>query len=112
MVELRPILQNNELFETEAVIFQLHNPLRLAKRNRVGALYSSERFTDLEANLLYFQDTYRRVLDRRRTEANGVRPDDPADARARAHLYAYVETQLADVERKLARLRDADAERR
>ncbi len=60
------------------------------------------RFTQLEWNLRWFEERYRDILARR-----GARDWIPRSAAWRAErerYYGYVERQLADVERLLARL--------
>ena len=47
---------------------------------------------------------YRRILAERPSDWQAV-AEDAADRRARAHYYRHIETQLADVTEKLARLR-------
>jgi hypothetical protein len=103
LVELRPVHRNNHLYETEPVLFQLRNPFRRAKRDRVGDLFAKAEYTDLKANLEYFRAAYQQILDDRSRDSE-VRPDDFAEERALAHFYRYVETQLADVKSKLARM--------
>lgn len=103
MIEVIPVHQHNELYETDAAIFMLTNPLRRSKERRVNALVDDPRNTDLEANLRHFQVLYREILAGR-PPGFEVQPDDDAKTRARAHYYDYVEAQLAEVNEMLERL--------
>jgi hypothetical protein len=108
MLKLIPVHQQNELYETDAAIFMLENPFRQRKSRTVRELFDEPRNTDLEANLLHFQELYRRILAERPSDWQAVAADD-ADRRARAHYYRHIEAQLGDVNEKLARLRAMDA---
>jgi hypothetical protein len=70
----------------------------------VRDLFDEPRNTELEANLLHFQELYRRILAERPADWQAV-TEDTADRRARAHYYRHIEAQLEDVTEKLARLR-------
>jgi hypothetical protein len=104
MLELIPVHQKNELYETDVAIFILKNPFRRWKSRTVGELFDEPRNTELEANLLHFQELYRRILAERPSDWQAV-AEDTADRRARAHYYRHIEAQLEDVTEKLARLR-------
>ena len=85
-------------------IFMLKHPFRRQKSRTVRDLLDEPRNTELEANLLHFQELYRRILAERPSDWQAVTADS-ADRRARAHYYRHIEAQLEDVTEKLARLR-------
>lgn len=104
MLNIIPVHQKNELYETDLAIFMLRNPFRRAKSERVEDLFDKPHNTDLEANLLHFQQRYTNILAER---PENWRADEESDAedRARDHYWRYIEAQLADVNEKLTRLR-------
>ena len=104
MLKLIPVHQNNELYETDTAIFMLTHPFRRGKSVSVGDLFDDPRNTDLEANLLHFEQLYGRILAQRPPDWRAD-SEDSADRRSRAHYYRYIEAQLADVKKKRARLR-------
>jgi hypothetical protein len=104
MLKVIPVHQKNELYETDVAIFMLKNPFRRRKSRTVDELFDEPRNTDLEANLLHFQQLYRRILAERPSDWQAV-AEDAADRRARAHYYRHIEAQLEDVTEKMARLR-------
>jgi hypothetical protein len=104
MLKVIPVHQKNELYETDVAIFMLKNPFRRGKSRTVGDLLDEPRNTELETNLLHFQQLYRRILSERPSDWQAVSADS-ADHRARAHYYRHIEAQLEDVTEKLARLR-------
>ena len=103
MLQIVPVHQPNEVYETDATIFLLSNPLRKGKADKVNELFDEPHFTDLEANLRHFQQLYGRALAGRPAEAE-LQTDRSAEHRARDHYYRYIEAQLADVNRKLEQL--------
>ena len=104
MLELIPVHQKNELYETDVAIFMLKNPFRRQKSHTVGDLFREPHNTNLEANLLHFKQLYGRILAERPSDWQAA-AEDSADRRARAHYYRHIEAQLEDVTEKLARLR-------
>ena len=103
LLQVLPIHQPNDLYETDAAIFMLTHPFRKGKTENVGAMLGDPHLTDLETNLLHFQQLYSRVLAEQPSEAE-LLEGKPADGRARRHYYAYITQQLADVNRKLEQL--------
>ena len=104
MLKVIPVHQKNELYETDMAIFMLKHPFRRRKSATVRDLLDEPRNTELEANLLHFQELYRRILAERPSDWQAV-AEDTADRRARAHYYRHIEAQLEDVNEKLGRLR-------
>ncbi|MDJ0851394.1 MAG: hypothetical protein QNK04_23715 [Myxococcota bacterium] len=104
LVQIIPVHQNNELYETDVAIFMLTHPFHRGKSLDVRDLFDVPEFTDLEANLLHFQELYGKVLAERPEDWD---VDTSGDARstARAHYYRYIQAQLEDVNAKLRRLR-------
>jgi len=103
LLQVIPIHEPNELYETDAAIFMLTNPFRKGKTESVAAMLDDPHWVDLEANLLHFQQLYGRVLGEQPSEAE-LLVGKPADRRARRHYYNYIAAQLADVNRKLEHL--------
>ncbi len=108
LVQIIPVHQDNELYETDMAIFLLESPFRHRKSRRVNDLYDDPRFTDLEANLLHFQGLYGRILAARPADWE-AEPGADAEQTAREHYYRYIEAQLEDVDDKLRQLRSLPA---
>ncbi len=104
LIQIIPVHQKNELYETEVAIFVLRSPFLRGKSHQVVDLFDLPEYTDLEANLLHFQELYGRVLAERPADWEA---DVSADAKstARTHYYRYIEAQLEDVNAKLRQLR-------
>jgi len=100
MLQVIPVHQPNELYETDAAIFLLTNPFRKGRVERVSELFDDPHAIELETNLLHFQELYSRVLAERPAGWK-LEPRASADLRARDHYYRYIEAQLADVNEKL-----------
>ena len=103
MLEVIPIHQRNDLYDTRMRIFMLRSPFRRAKGRRVDSLFDEPRNTDLETNLVYFRGLYQGILEGRPVDWNDALEGDEREA-ARAVYYRYIEAQLADVNDKIERL--------
>ena len=103
LLERIPVHQNNELWETDVRIFVLESPFLRGKSSRVGKLFNERRNTDVETNLLYFRERYRKILAGRPEDWNSVAEGDDY-AMVRERYYEYMQESLADVEAKLREL--------
>ncbi|HET6522095.1 MAG TPA: hypothetical protein VFG47_20070 [Geminicoccaceae bacterium] len=92
-----PVHGGNDLYETRYRILALEGPLA-PRHHEVLSLLRERRNTDVVANLRYFESWYRAILAGRPRRL----PGHPGDFTSR--YYRYIERQLAEVERKLARL--------
>jgi hypothetical protein len=101
LLETLPAHQANVLYDTQFRLFVLENPLLRRKSRAVHRMLRDARFTDLRANLVYFQERYRAMLKRHAAEAptgaHGRRCRAVQEAHAR-----YLQTQLEAVTEKLA----------
>ena len=96
-IEVQP---DNELYDTHFNLFVLEGLLMRSKTRRARRMLSESRYTDIEANLRYFEGRYEAIL--------GNRPDTWGKASGRGDFhetrrlhYEYVERQLEDVRAKL-----------
>lgn len=100
LVTTLPIHAENDLYDTRVRIL-LFQPLLLRPQSRTAErLLGDIRFIDLSTNLLHFELLYQRLLNDRETGGWYT----PSYGRAREAYHAYLEEQLADVRRLLARL--------
>jgi hypothetical protein len=99
-----PVHRPNQLYDTRLQMFVLEGPMEHAS-GRVRALLGDGRFTQLEPNLLYWEERYRKILEGR----SRARPW-PLSAREdalRERYYEYVASQLAEVRELLERVYEA-----
>jgi hypothetical protein len=101
LLETAPVHRPNDLYDTSLQMFVVEGPREAATRE-VRALLGDARFTQLEPNLLYWEERYRRILDR--LGAPGWWPLGDADTALRERYRGYVAAQLADVRDLLQRL--------
>jgi hypothetical protein len=99
-IEVHP---DNDLYDTHFKLFVLEGLLLRNKTRKARRMIAESRYTDLEANLRYFEGRYEVIL--------GKRPDDWRKASAgddfhetRRLYYEYIESQLEDVQAKLVQL--------
>lgn len=104
LLETAPVHRPNDLYDTSLQMFVVEGP-RSAATREVGALLGDARFTQLEPNLLYWQDRYEGIRARR-GEA-GWWPLSRGDRALRERYDAYVAAQLAEVRELLRRIYDA-----
>ena len=103
MLKLIGVHQNNELYDTRMRIFVLEPPLLKPKSRRVTAMFGEDRYTQIEANLLYYKQRYEAILHKRPKDWDQA-PWWSSYMKARKKYYEYIEDQLRDVNEKLARL--------
>jgi hypothetical protein len=96
-----PVHRPNQLYDTSLQMFVVEGPMEAAS-NRARGLLGDGRFTQLEPNLLYWEDRYRRILDER--SERSFWPRSAEDAALRQRYYEYVAAQLADVRALLQRV--------
>jgi hypothetical protein len=96
-----PVHRPNQLYDTSLQMFALEGPGERATR-QVQEIIGDARFTQLEPNLLYYEQLYREAL------AHGQRgswlPESPEDRELRARYDAYLEAQREEVSELLSRL--------
>ena len=103
LMKLIPMHQDNELYDTRVRIFVLENPILKPKSRRVTELISDWRTTGVAANLRYFRELYRKILDQKPADWDQVSPGDNY-TEVRKRYYEYIENQLNDVNDKFGQL--------
>ena len=103
LLEYIPVHLNNALYDVRHQIFVLEAPIFRPKSRRINNMYEDFRYTDVEENLLYYRERYRKALSRRPSNWDQVDDKDQRSKVQRAY-YEYIEAQLADVDRKLQQL--------
>jgi hypothetical protein len=92
-----PVRPGNELFDPQPRLLVLQGPLTRRTTRRLLGMLDEPRFTELDANLLHFEDLYREIL---------ARPpqDDPFAAlrgdryrRVRRRYLSVIESELREV---------------
>ena len=96
-----PVHRPNELYDTSLQMFVVEGPGELAT-GRLEEIIEDGRFTQLEPNLLYYEERYREILAR--GGDSGWRPRSEEDRELRARYDAYVAAQLEEVRELLRRL--------
>jgi hypothetical protein len=96
-----PVHRPNELYDTSLQMFVVEGPGGLAT-GRLQETLSDARFTQLEPNLLYYEQRYREILARKGDA--GWWPRSAEDQELRARYEAYVAAQLEDVRELIRRL--------
>lgn len=92
-----PVHPDNEVFDTQPRILALQGPLRLRQTRRLVQLLDDPRYTELEANLRFFEERYRGILSRREEQDwfESVRGD--RYRRVRRRYFSVIEQGLAEV---------------
>ena len=96
-----PVHRPNELYDTSLQMFAVEGPGELAT-GRVQEITHDARFTQLEPNLLHYEERYREILARK-GDAGWWRPS-AEDRELRARYDAYIAAQLEEVRELLRRL--------
>ena len=107
LIKTAPVHRPNQLYDTSLQMFVLEGPGKLAS-GRVQELNTDARFTQLEPNLLYYEELYREILAHK--EGAGWWPRSAEDQELRARYEAYFTAQLAQVRELIRRLPGFDAE--
>jgi hypothetical protein len=101
LLESAPVHRPNELYDTSLQMFVVEGPGERAT-GRFRELATDARFTQLEPNLLYYEERYRRILAQ--PQGAGWWPRSAEDEAMRARYRAYVAAQLAEVRDLIGRL--------
>jgi hypothetical protein len=101
LLESAPVHRPNELYDTSLQMFVVEGPLEPAT-GRFHDLAVDARFTQLEPNLLYYEERYREILAR--PKGAGWWPLSAEDRDLRARYDAYLAAQLEEVRALIARL--------
>lgn len=104
VLTFEPVHQNNELYDTRYQIFVLEAPIFRPKSHKITKMYEQPRFTEIAANLKYFQSRYQQILADRPKDWDQAGPDADDYTRTRKLYYEYIQAQLDDVELKLKQL--------
>lgn len=102
LLNTAPVHRPNDLYDTSLQMFVFEGP-REAATKRVQSLVNDARYTELEANLRYYEERYRKILAARRDRAGWWAPSAEM-LRLRERYYDYVTAQLADVEALLEKV--------
>lgn len=96
-----PVHRPNQLYDTSLQMFVVEGPGERASRE-VEEVVKDARFTQLEPNLLYYEQLYREALER---EPKGSwLPESEEDRELRPRYHAYLTAQLEGVRELIARL--------
>ncbi len=90
----------NELYDPKLRILVLEEPLLKPKRKRIRSMLGQDRYTDLEANLLWWKDRYDSILANRPEDLQ-AKSWTKLYKEAASRYYEYIEVQRADVAQKL-----------
>jgi hypothetical protein len=101
LLESAPVHRPNELYDTSLQMFVVEGPRETATRE-IRALMTDARFTQLEPNLVFWEERYARILAAR--SERRLWPLSAADEALRERYYRYVEAQHAEVQELLRRL--------
>jgi hypothetical protein len=105
LMKTLPVHQDNELYDTQVRLMILQAPFRSAASKRANLMLGDARTSELEPNLRLFQARYDAILSEREDDQGfSLHTDRYKELRSR--YYAYIETQLAEVNRMLAQLRE------
>jgi len=96
-----PVHRPNELYDTSLQMYVVEGPGK-RESERAQLMLGDPRYTDLESNLRWFEERYRRILDRPPDDGGWLRGEAYRSEQARYR--AYVAAQLADVQDLLGRL--------
>jgi hypothetical protein len=105
LLKTLPVHQPNDVFETRFRLFAVQSPFSMGRTATALRLLSDPRFVDLEANLRYFRDRYRAILEHQDYRTNPLASvrGTPYRRVERLHL-DYIQAQLLEVEAMLSRL--------
>ena len=107
VMTLLPVHKPNELYETDPVIFVLEMPLLRFKSRRISGMYYDPRYTDLKANLLWFEERYQTILKKRPSDWD-TEGEEGSYHHFRRRYYQYIEKELDNVHRMLTELMRQD----
>jgi hypothetical protein len=96
-----PVHRPNQLYDTSLQMFVVEGPGERATRE-VEEVVKDARFTQLEPNLLYYEELYRDALER--GKGRSWLPESAEDQELRARYDAYLAAQLEEVRELLRRL--------
>jgi hypothetical protein len=100
LVGSAPVHRPNQLYDTSLQMFVLEGPKESATR-RAQRILDDARFTQLEPNLLYYEDLYTKILAQQ--PGRELWPPSEATRELRERYHAYVAAQLEDVRGLLRR---------
>jgi hypothetical protein len=82
LAEAERVVQDNEVYATELDLIFFDDPIIGVYRRRFARIFSEPRYTDLRANLAYFDALYRRI-----GRADTAEGGDEADFDRRFNAY-------------------------
>jgi hypothetical protein len=101
-------IQDNDIYDTDVRLIFYDDPIFGSYQRRFDAIFAQPRYTDIDANLRYFADLYRRVQAERRPLAEDLRRETASErtgfAAFYARFYAYIDRESAEVEAQRAAL--------
>jgi len=102
------VIQDNDIYGTDLRLIFYDDPIFGSYQRRFDAIFSQPRYTDIEANLRYFADLYRRIKTERRPLAEDLRREYASDRAGFTafyeRFYAYIDRESAEVDKRLAML--------
>lgn len=103
LVSLR-VHQDNRVFDPQPRLLVVQGPVSTRRTARLVEMLEDPRFTELEANLRYFEGRYREILARPPDEDPFAALRGDRYRRVRRRYLSVIESELAEVERMRAEL--------
>lgn len=105
LLKTLPVHEPNDVFRTDFRLFTVQSPFRMGQTMNAVRLLSDARYTDLEANLRTFRETYDTILTTLANPADRFESVRGSPYRRVERLYRdYIETQLREVDAMLERI--------
>ncbi len=95
---------DNQLFDPQPRLLIFQGPVTVRTTRRLLKMLDDPRFTDLEPNLLHFQEVYRGILSQRDEKDTLASLRGDRYRRVRRRYFSVIETALREVERMQAEL--------
>jgi hypothetical protein len=104
-----PVHADNELFEPQPRILVFQGPVTVRTTRKLMKMLDDPRFTDLDANLAHFDETYREILSQRDVQDVLGQLRGDRFRRVRRRYHSVIEAELREVEQMRARSPSAGA---
>jgi hypothetical protein len=105
LAEAERVVQDNEVYETDLRLIFYDDPIIGVYRKRFARIFDEPRYTDLRANLAYFDRLYRKIgLDTAPPGGAAAAGEDAAQAAFYRRYFAYIGHEREQVKAALALL--------
>lgn len=92
-----PVHPRNEVFDTHPRLLALQGPFRRHKTQRLVELLDDPRYTELDANLRFYEERYRAILARKDEQDTLAAVRGDRYRRVRRRYFSVIERELAEV---------------